>query len=228
MNAVNQFTTGQIRPLECFKEGWELIKPNYWILFAISMVGVLLGGATMYILLGAMVCGIMYCYLKAFEGHEPQFEDLFKGFQFWKAGLFVTALIVVPAFLVAAVIYAPILIATFAGARMSQDELMSMLAGTFAFELVLSVIMVSLHTLLVFAFPLIVDKQLSGWNAIKLSARAVMKNLSGVAGLLVLGFGVALVGWLLFCIGIYFTIPIILAGNTVAYRKIFPGTLTAG
>ncbi len=222
MNAEVEFTTGQIRPLECFKEAWELLKPNYWILFAISLVGIMIGGATLYILLGAMVCGIMYCYLKALEGVEPKFEDLFRGFRYWKAGLLITALVVLPTFAVIGVVYTPILLATFSGARMSQDELMAMLAGTFAVELVLSVVMVCLHTLLMFAFPLVVDKNLSGWQAIKLSARAVLKNLTGVAGIMVLGFCIALAGWLVFCIGLYFAIPIVLAGNLVAFRKVFP------
>ncbi|MDQ3635670.1 MAG: hypothetical protein M3405_14340 [Acidobacteriota bacterium] len=31
-----------------------------------------------------------------------------------------------------------------------------------------------------------------------------------------------MVGYLLLCIGIYFTIPIIIVGTAVAYRKVFP------
>ncbi len=38
------------------------------------------------------------------------------------------------------------------------------------------------------------------------------------------GFFVSLAGYLLFCIGVYLTLPIIFAANTVAYRKVFPGT----
>ena len=41
MNDI-EFRTGVIRPLECFKEGWELIKPNYWLIFgitALAMIG---------------------------------------------------------------------------------------------------------------------------------------------------------------------------------------------
>ena len=38
MNNEN-FTVGQIRPVECYKEGWELIKSDYWLMFAIALVG---------------------------------------------------------------------------------------------------------------------------------------------------------------------------------------------
>ncbi|MBK7705181.1 MAG: hypothetical protein IPJ30_05230 [Acidobacteria bacterium] len=49
-------------------------------------------------------------------------------------------------------------------------------------------------------------------------------------GLLAGAFGVDLVlivvlslaGMLAFCVGIYFVIPIIIAGNVLAYRKVFP------
>ncbi len=42
-----QFRTGVISPIECVKEGFELIKKDYWLLFAIGLVGGLIGGATM-------------------------------------------------------------------------------------------------------------------------------------------------------------------------------------
>jgi len=82
--------------------------------------------------------------------------------------------------------------------------------------------MVCLHTLLIFAFPLIVDKNLSAFAAMKTSAKAVWANLSGVAGLWGLGFILSLVGMLVFCIGIYFVIPVMTAANILAYRKVFP------
>ena len=68
--AVSEFNTGVIRPIECVREGWELIKNEYWLMFAISLVGGLLAGVTVYVLLGAMICGIFGCYLKKIDG-EP-------------------------------------------------------------------------------------------------------------------------------------------------------------
>ena len=49
-----EFKTGVINPVECVKEGFERIKNDYWLLFAILLVGGLIGGATMYVLAGAM------------------------------------------------------------------------------------------------------------------------------------------------------------------------------
>src|SRR5215204_2442694 len=36
-----EFKTGVIYPVECVKEGFELIKKDYWLLFAILLVGAL-------------------------------------------------------------------------------------------------------------------------------------------------------------------------------------------
>ena len=82
--------------------------------------------------------------------------------------------------------------------------------------------MVCLHTLLIFTFPLIADKNVGAVQAIKTSVRAALKNLGGVAGLMGLNFVLVFAGYLAFCVGIYFVIPIITAGNVVAYRRVFP------
>ena len=96
--------------------------------------------------------------------------------------------------------------------------------GAIAVDLVVIVIMVCFHTLLMFAFPLIVDRNLGAIEAMKTSAAAVWQNLAGVAGLYGVGFVLSLAGALACGIGTYFVIPIILAGNLVAFRKIFPKT----
>jgi hypothetical protein len=217
-----EFQTGVVRPVECYREAWELIKNQYWLLLAITIVAMMIGGATLYVLLGAMVCGMFYCYFQAIDGKKVEFEGLFKGFSYFAPSLIVTILIAVPMFVVFAVIYVPLIMATVMGPRLSSEEFMALLVGTLAVDLVITVLMVCLHTLLMFAFPLIVDRNLSAWQAIKLSARAVWANLGGVAGLFGLGFVVSLVGYLLFCVGIYLVIPLVIASTAVAYRKIFP------
>lgn len=216
-----EFQTGVIRPVECYKEGWELIKGQYWILFAISIVGMIIGGFSLYILLGAMVCGMFYCYFQVIDGETAELESLFKGFNYFKPSLLVIAVIVIPMIVVFSIIYIPVIL-MLTGSTMSEDEMFTFFITTIAVEFIVAIIMVCLHTLLMFAFPLIVDRNLSGWQAIKTSAKAVWQNLSGVAGLWAVGFGIGMVGYLLLCIGIYFTIPIIIAGNAVAFRKVFP------
>lgn len=217
-----EFRTGVIKPVECVKEGWELIKNDYWVLFAVGLVGGLIGGFSMYILLGAMVCGIFYCYLQVIDGKSVSFDGLWKGFEYFVPGLVVTLFIVVPMIIVYAVIYAPFIMAAVMGSKLSESEMMTLIFGALAVDLVFIVIMVCFHTLLMFSFPLIIDRNLSGFQAMKTSARAVWENLGGVVGLIVVNFVLMIVGYLALCIGLYFVIPIMIAGNAVAYRKIFP------
>jgi hypothetical protein len=219
-----EFRTGVIRPVECYKEAWELIKGQYWLLFAITVLGMMIGGATMYVLLGAMICGIFYCYFQAIDGKKVELEGLFKGFGYFLPGLLVTIVIVAPMLVEFAIIYVPLIVTALGGSRISEDELFAILGAMFVGVSIISVIMVCVHTLLMFAFPLIVDKNLSAWQAMKTSARAVWANLSGVVGLFVVGFVVNLAGMLAACIGVYLVIPLILAANVVAYRKVFPAS----
>jgi uncharacterized membrane protein len=80
----------------------------------------------------------------------------------------------------------------------------------------------TVHALLMFAYPLIVEYKLSGIEAAKLSARAVLKNLSGVGGLIAVHIGLIFVGYLLCLVGVYLVFPILMASILVAYRKVFP------
>lgn len=222
-----EFQTAAIRPVECYKEAWQLIKSQYGILLAVTIIGMIIGGVSLYVLLGAMVCGMFYCYFQAIDGRPVEIEGLFKGFNYFLPALLVTLVIVVPMLLVFGIIYVPFVLSMMMGARLGENELMAMLVGAIGVEIVFSLLMVCLHTLLMFAFPLIVDKNLSAWAAMKTSARAVWANLGGVVGLFVVGFFLSLAGYLLFCVGIYLVIPLIVGANVVAYRKIFPAAPNA-
>jgi hypothetical protein len=217
-----EIKTGVIRPVECMKEGWEVIKQDYWLFFAITLVGLLIGGASLYILVGAMISGIFYCYLQKIDGNPVLFDGLWKGFQWWVPGLIATIVIMVPMIIVYGLIYIPFIAAAVMGSKLSQEEMLGLLFGAFAVDFFFIIFMVCFHTLLMFTFPLIVDRNLGVFDAMKTSAKAVWKNLGGIAGLYGVAFVLSLAGALACGVGTYFVIPIIMAGTTVAYRKIFP------
>jgi len=221
-----EFTIGRIRPIECVSEGFELIKDEYWMLFAISLVGALIAGVSVYILLGPMVCGIFICYMKKIDGGRVVFDDLWTGFQYFGRSLLLTILFVVPivAYIVGvfATIYLPLIYSVVVRGGTREADILKIFLGAIAVDLVIAVIMVCIHSLLIFAFPLIVDKGLSSADAIKLSARAAWANMGGIAGLVGVNFLLALAGELACGIGLYLVIPLLTAGNIVAYRKVFP------
>ena len=217
-----EFNTGVIKPIECVRDGWALIKDEYWLLFAITLVGLLIGGISLYVVLGAMVCGIIYCYLRKIDGRVFSFDDLWKGFEWFGSGFIVTVAFVVPLLVVFAFSFGPILAAAIMAPNLSEDELWTMMIGAFATDLVLTFFVVCFHTLLMFSFPLVVDRGLGAVRAMTTSARAVWHNMSGVVGLGFVNFGLVIVGYAALCFGIYFVIPVILATHVVAYRKVFP------
>lgn len=217
-----EFRTGVLHPVEIYKEAWELMKDQYWLIFAITLVGLLIGGAVPIIVIGPMICGIYLCMFQKIERRPVVFETLFKGFDFFMPSLIVAFVIMVPVFILIFTIYVPMIGAAIAGNKMSEAEFVPFLIGFIIFEVIVAVIMVCFHTLLMFAFPLIADRKLSGIQSMKLSARAVWANLAGVAGLFGVGFVVGIVGYLMLCVGMYLVMPLILMANAVAYRKIFP------
>jgi hypothetical protein len=223
---MTEFTTGQIRPIECVKEAWALIKDEYWMLFAVSIVGALIGGVSMYVLIGPMVCGIYICYLKKIDGGHVRFDDLWIGFKYFARSLLVTVLIVVPivAYIVTifATIYGPLIMKAVGGSKISDDEMLTTFGIAIVIDLLVAVGMVCIHSLLIFAFPLIVDRGLSSWDAIKLSARAAIRNAGGIGGLIVVSFLIAIAGELACGVGLYLAIPLLTATNALAYRKVFP------
>lgn len=219
---ATEFRIGVIKPIEVYKEAWELMKDQYWLIFAITLVGMLIGSAVPIILLGPMLCGIYLCMLEKIEGRPVTFELLFKGFDYFLPSLAVSIVIMVPVFILIFAMYIPMIGIAMAGPRMNESELMSFILGILVLEIIVAFVMVCLHTLVMFAFPLIADRKLGGLQAMSLSARAVWQNLAGVVGLFAVGIVVCLVGYLMLCIGIYLVLPLILMANAVAYRKIFP------
>ena len=222
-----EFQTGVIHPVECMKEGWELIKDQYWLIFAITFVGMLIAGFIPFgIGLGAMFCGIYFVLLQKLNGRQVEFGELFKGFEFFLPGLIVSLVVIIPAVISVVVLYGSMVAMVFAsvGSRgnVNQTVIWGMFGTLFVEGIVISLIIGCLHALIMFAYPLIVDRKLNGIEAFKLSAKAVWANLSGVVGIILLEFVMGIIGYMALGIGLYFVLPIMFAGVLVAYRKVFP------
>ena len=69
--------------------------------------------------------------------------------------------------------------------------------------------------MLAFIYPLIVDRKLSAFQAVKLSIRGVFGNFFGVLGLMILGQLILLAGLMFFYIGALFVAPFIFAAWAV-------------
>jgi hypothetical protein len=223
-----QFKTGVIRPVECMKEGWELIKDQYWLIFAITLVGMIIASVVPFgILFGAMMCGIYFCLFQKLNGQTTTFEGLFKGFDYLVPGLVASLVLIIPAVILAIAAYIPLILMQLSMMNSKNPDPKAMI-GYFSFfaveMLILWIVLGTIHTFLFFAYPLIIEYKLSGMAAFKLSAKAVWKNLSGIIGFIALEVVMVIIGYALCLVGVYLMLPIMFAGALVVYRKVFPSS----
>src|SRR5205807_10140327 len=94
------FRVGVIQPVECIKEGWALIKDQYWLFFGISIVGILIGGAVPIVLIGPMMAGIFLCLFQRQRNHPVEFGLLFMGIVHFVSGQLVTLFYEITLFMV--------------------------------------------------------------------------------------------------------------------------------
>src|SRR5262245_50501895 len=94
------FRVGVIQPMECIKEGWALIKDQYWLFLGLAIVTLLIGGAVPIVLMGAMMIGLFLCLFEKMGGRPFEFGLLFKGFDHFVAGLVVIGIKIVSIFYV--------------------------------------------------------------------------------------------------------------------------------
>jgi hypothetical protein len=226
-----QLRTGVIKPVECVKEAWALIKDQYWLFLGITFVGVFVGGAVPLVLIGPMMVGIYLCLFRRMRGEPVDFGTLFKGFDYFAQSLIAALLQMIPM----VVIMVPFYIVMFVlmmtsmprgSGRMDPDASSRFMFTFFGFEAVFILVMIAVgiavNIFFMFAFPLIADRGLSGLEAVKLSIKAGKANFGGILGLLLLNAGIGLLGVLACYVGVFFIMPISLASYAVAYRRVFP------
>jgi hypothetical protein len=227
----SDFRVGVIKPVECIKEGWALIKDQYWLFFGLTIVAMLLGGAVPIILMGPMMVGLFLCLFEK-QGRRPfEFGLLFKGFDQFVPGLIVTAIKVIPILIIVLPFYFIMfatMMATMPRGQASPDEMSRFLISFYSIEMifvvVVMVVSIGVEVFFMFAYPLVADRKLSGLDAVKLSIKAGKANLGGIVGLLILNALLGFAGVLLCFVGAYLYLPIAFASQAVAYRRVFPET----
>src|SRR6266849_9828487 len=100
-----QFRTGVIKPMECVKEAWALIKDQYWLFLGIVFVGVFIGGAVPIVLIGPMMVGIYICVFRRMRGEPVEFGMLFKGFDRFAQSLIAALIQAIPMVIVIVPMY---------------------------------------------------------------------------------------------------------------------------
>ncbi len=225
-----EFRTGVIKPVECVKEGWALIKDQYWLFLGIVFVGIFVGGAVPLVLIGPMMVGIYMCFFRRMRGETVDFGHLFKGFDYFAQSLIAALIQMIPMLVVMVpayiIMFALIVTSLPRGGSMDPDASSRFVFTFLGFELVFIVVMmvvgICVGVFLMLAFPLIADRGLSGLEATKLSIKAGKANFGGILSLLLLNAAIGILGVLACYVGVFFIMPISLASYAVAYRRVFP------
>lgn len=222
-----EFRAKAVEPIECLKSGWEMIKSQYWLFVGISAVGMLIGSVVpLGILMGPMMCGIYLTLFKHRRGQPIEFGDLFKGFDFFGESIIAALLHMIPMFVILVPTYIIFYVSMFAmmGASGGQPD-SGVFLGFFAFFGAIWILVIAVLILISvafsFAYPLIVDRRLSGLNAVKLSIRAALANFWRLLGLLLLTSLLNFVGVLFCYVGVIFVLPIGFAAISRAYEQVF-------
>ena len=219
----------KIDPIGCYKQAFELVQGQYWLLLGVSAVGMLIGGAVPVVLIGPMMCGLYMCFLERYRGKDFEFELLFKGFDLFVPSVIASLIMTGISMLILIPVFIIIFVGMFASMTSTQAEggqaaaapaLISL--GIFLVVLLTIGLVMAVSTFFMFTFPLIVDRKLDGIDAIRVSAKAAAKNFGGVLGLALIGVALGLVGALACYVGTFFILPISFAAMTIAYRKVFP------
>jgi hypothetical protein len=227
------FERGAVRPVECLRAGWDLVRGDYWLFLGLTFVGSLLAGLAPFgILAGPMMCGIYYVLLRRQRGRPVKFEMLFKGFDYFVQSLIATLITMGPvlvisivgAFVLVGILFAnlPVTPPPGGGPAPPPGLPTAFFVAYGVFMLVLVLVSAVAAVAFFFVYPLIVDRKMTGVAAIKLSLRAAGANLGGVVGLVLLNFLLTFVGLLACYVGAFFVMPVHFAAIAVAYRQVFP------
>lgn len=221
------FKRNVVEPVRCIKNGWALIKDQYWLFVGMGFVAMLIGQAVpLGILFGPMMCGLYLTFLMRRRGEPTEFATLFKGFDFFGPSLIATLLLVVPILMIIIPMYFLFYISLFASLlAMGNDPNPAAVLGVFGlfgFFIIIVIVVISLISLgFMFSYPLIVDRKLQGFEAVKLSFKGALANFWRLVGLSLLMSLLSMAGMLFCFVGMYLVLPVIHAAVVSAYEQVF-------
>ncbi len=194
----------QVKFGDWIEGGFNLYKDNFGILVLASLIALLLSAASVGILFGPMMAGLIMITLALIDGQTPKPEVglLFRGFNFfvqtflfflvWGLGLVVVSFIV------------------------SLVPCIGQLAALFVFY--------AAQTFLMFAVFLIVEQNREFWPASMESYETVKPNFWPFLGLCIVSGIIGSIGAIACGIGVFITFPIQVCILSVAYRDVFSET----
>jgi TonB family protein len=230
------FNRGAVRPVQCLSGACELLKGVYGNFLGVVIIAALIMIAGSCIPLAPLnaplLSGIYLCLLARIYNQPFNTGTLFQGFQHFAQAFIASLFVSVPMFALSLVFqfsmggFQVILQNLKLEKNPRPEEVLPLVLGFLGFLfggiVVLMLVAMALNALMIFVYPLIVERRLKGLEAVKLGFRAVLGNFFGVFALAILETLLILAGMMLFYVGALFVLPVIFAARIVAYRQVFP------
>ncbi|MBA3355213.1 MAG: hypothetical protein H0U18_04580 [Pyrinomonadaceae bacterium] len=227
LSPATAFRRGVVQPVFCLKSGWSLVRDQYWLFVGMSAVAIILGSLVPFgILFGPMMCGIYIALFQRRRDLTVEFGALFKGFDFFGESIVATLIHYVPIVIIIIPFYIVLygglfLIMPRQGGEADPSTLFGFFAVLIVFGLIMMVLIVLLSVVFTFSYPLIIDRKMSGLDAVKLSAKGALANFWPLLGLLLLNGLIGFAGVLLCYVGIFLALPVTFAAIAAAYEQVF-------
>jgi hypothetical protein len=222
------FRRNVVEPIGCISAAWAMVKERYWLFVGMCAVGLLISGAVPFgILTGPMMCGLYMAFFNIRRGRPIEFGTVFKGFDYFGPSLVATMLHVLPILAIVIPAYFLFYVGMFVSiAAQGGDEpnpaaFMGVMGFFILFWIAMMIVIIFISIGFTFAYPLIVDRKLSGLDAVKLSFKAALANFWRLLGMSILTGLLALAGLVLCYVGIFLVFPIIYGSIAIAYERVF-------
>jgi hypothetical protein len=191
-----------------------MIKSQYWLILGMVIVGWMIASAVPFgILMGPMMCGLFLAFFKLRRG-EPIIATLIH--------VVPITLLIVGAYIAFYVFFLFAMVAqSQAGGEPNGAAMLLMLVVYAVFWIAVIALVMFLSIGFMFVYPLIVDRNLQGFDAIKMSFRGAFANFWGLLGMMFLNFLLSIAGLLCCIVGVYFVLPISYSAVAIAYEQIF-------
>ena len=230
----------------CLSRGFELLKSHFGVVFVATLLFALIEGfivllgmipfigplfsLTNLFIAGPLLGGLYYVFIQTIRQQPANAGDVFTGFrrQFIQLflGKIVSSLLAGLCMIPFAVVWVVLvfgLVATQHGrsSEMHPSDLLALLPIGLPVFLLCLIPTIYLQVRWLFTLPLIIDRQMDFWAAMKASWKMVGKHWWRVFGLVILVGLVNIAGLCLCCVGALFTAPIGYGALMYAYESLF-------
>lgn len=226
----------EVGVIDALGMGWRLMMADFWPLFVVALVFMLVSIASGFVPFGQFIAGpplaagFMWVIAGRIDGRAARVGDLFEGFRqrFGESIMAVLPLLV--SWVAYGIIYMGVYFAVLFPIIMTQNHseegpeaFLMIFLPFWAIMMALILALTVFQLFFVFAPLAVWEHPKAGWEAGKASMRLVRQRFWQVLGLGVLAwlisFAASLLGMLLLCVGLFFTMPVFMVwmGATLVY-----------